>query len=283
MANATIQNNIKKNDSSNLKNYALFLGGLDVTRDVLKQYDPFKTGFARIFMIRKPEFVNKMLPQQMRNFKHIIEYANTGVSGIADIEMEQQQIMGGFAGRSFSIPTVATDSTQNITISTYEFSGSPVRELLHYWITGVSDLQSAFSTYHGCTELEVRQSNHTAEFIYVVTDQTGQASYGTNYSGIEYVCLFANCFPTNIKMDHLNYRAGEHNIVEMDINFTCTKYESPQINAIGKTLLEKHKILMDSLNFNPKIADSDTNNLGTSDYNSDTGQIEWKSETQPGT
>lgn len=275
----TIQSNIKKNHSNDLKNYALFLGGLDVTRDVLKQYDPFKTGFARIFMIRKPEFVNDQLPDQMRNFKHIIEYANTGVSGIGDIEMEQQQIMGGFAGRSFSIPTVATDSTQNITISTYEFSGSPVRELLHYWITGVSDLQSAFSTYHGCTDLEVRQSNHTAEFIYVVTDQTGKADYGTDnkYTGIEYVCLFANCFPVNIKMDHLNYRAGEHNIVEMDINFTCTKYESPKINEIGKKLLKKHQILMDSLNFNPKIGNDVIKGLGQSSYDSETGKIQYKS------
>lgn len=254
MATVTLQDGLKSQSESGLRDYALFLGGLDVTRDVLQSYDPFKTGFARIFMVRQPVFVRRAISDKMLNFKHMIEYANTGISGISDIDVQTEQMTGGFAGRSFQIPTIATDGTQNLSISVYEFSGSPIREVLWYWITGVSDLQSGFSTYHG-VDLDVRQSNHTAEFIYAVTDQSGKAS------NCEYACMFANCFPTNIQMDHLNYTAGQHEVVQYQIQFTCTKYESPQINKIAVQLLEKHQILMDSLDFNPKL--SDINSKGT--------------------
>ena len=131
------------------------------------------------------------------------------------------------------------------------------------------DLQSGFSTYHGATT-PVKQSNHTAEFVYVLTDQTGR------YDHIEFACLFANCFPTGIKMDHLNTRAGEHNIADMDISFTTTMYEGPQINEIGKKLLQKYQILTDSLDFNPRF-DVDKEDFysadGATSYDSSTGLL----------
>ena len=41
----TFQEGLKKNavDSSSLEKYSLFLGGLNVTRDALAQYDPLRT------------------------------------------------------------------------------------------------------------------------------------------------------------------------------------------------------------------------------------------------
>ena len=281
MATLTLQQHLKSQSDAGLRNYALFLGGLDVTRDVLQSYDPFKTGFARIFMVRQPVFVRNAISDKMLNFKHMIEYANTAISGIGDIDVQTEQMTGGFAGRSFQIPTIATDGTQNLTITVYEFSGSPIREVLWFWITGVSDLQSGFSTYHVSGEndpnadLPVRQSNHTAEFVYAVTDQSGRAE------NCEYACMFANCFPTNIQMDHLNYTAGQHEVVQYQIQFTCTKYESPQINNIAVQLLKKHKILMDSLDFNPKLGDisSDTEYKGTTHKNSLSYTTEYDSNT----
>ncbi len=266
----TIQENIKSHNDANLTKYALFLGGLDVTHDVLASYDPFIGGKARIFMTRMPTFAldsQKGIPEKMKKFKHILEYANTGVSGINDVDVNSETMTGGYVGREFAIPTIAKNNTNTITISTYEFSGRPMGEVLHWWISGVMDLQSGFATYHG-VDLAVKQSNHIAEFFYVVTDRTGKSN------GIEFACMFANCFPTNIKMDHLNYRAGEANIAEMDITFSCTMYESPQINAIAKKLLDKYQILMDSLDFCPKF-DMNTDETGVATaYNPETGRLE---------
>ncbi len=264
----TIQSNIKAHTDTNLTKYALFLGGLDVTHDVLASYDPFIGGKARLFMTRMPTFLldsKKGIPEQTKKFKHILEYANTGVSGINDIDVTSETITGGYVGREFAIPTMAKNNTNQFTVSTYEFSGRPMNEVLHFWISGVMDLQSGFATYHG-VDLDVKQSNHTAEFWYVVTDRTGKSS------GVEFACMFANCFPTSIKMDHLNYRAGEASIAEMDISFTCTMYESPQINTIGRQLIDKYQVLMDSFEFCPKFTMEEDSGVKTK-YDMKTGML----------
>jgi len=265
----TIQQNIKTHEDADLTKYALFLGGLDVTHDVLATYDPFIGGKARLFMTRMPTFTldkTNGIPDKMRKFKHVLEYANTGISGINDIDVNSETISGGYVGREFAIPTIAKNNTNSFTVSTYEFSGRPMGEVLHWWVSGVMDLQSAFATYHG-VNLPVKQSNHTAEFFYVVTDRTGKSS------GVEFACMFANCFPTSIKLDHLNYRAGEASIAEMDITFSCTMYDGPQINQIAKQLLEKYQILMDSFDFCPKFTLNDDTGVSTS-YNLKTGRLE---------
>ena len=116
------------------------------------------------------------------------------------------------------------------------------------WITGVIDMQSGLGHYHD-VDLPISQANHTAEFIYLVTDRSGK--------NIEYACQLCNCFPTDIKVDHFNYDAGTHAVVPMDVEFTCTKYESPQINSVASQLLAKYNILRNHLNFSGGIDTSD--------------------------
>lgn len=247
---STIQSNIKNHTNDNLLNYALFMGGLNVTHDVLANYDPFIGGRARLFMVRKPLVLEQAIPNKLNKFKHILEYGNTGVNGIGDMSVDFQEISGGYLNRKFSVPTSVTDDTDTITIKVYEFSGGPVREVIYTWVNSVIDTISGLTHYNGIDEKIARiQSNHTAEFIYCVTDNTGD--------NVEYACLLANCFPTTIKNDHFNYNAGEHNIVEYEVPFKATKYEGMQINKIATSLLKRYKILSNSLNFYSGIEDSD--------------------------
>ena len=285
----TIQSNIHNSDANNsLTNYALFLGGTNVTHDVLAQYDPLKTGYARLFMIRKPTWVSNYLGDKFDKFKHILEYGNTSVQGLGDISVDMNQYTGGYTGKSFEIPSVARDDTNQFTVQVYEFSGSPVREVLHTWINGTVDILTGLTHYNGYIgevqdqngnkiEIRANQANQTAEFIYVVTDCTGTKP--------EYVCLFANCFPKGINLDPFNYTAGEHELVQTTIEFTCTKYESPQINAVGDALLKKYRILANSMNFHSgilvnsggadgQIVINDTDSTGPGKYyNVTTGQL----------
>ena len=100
MANATtFQTNIHNHNMENITDYALFLGGLNVTRDSLLQYDPLKTGFGRIFMIRTPIFVNNKIPDKMRKFKHVLEYANTAITGMDNIDVQTNEMAGGYSGK----------------------------------------------------------------------------------------------------------------------------------------------------------------------------------------
>ena len=49
----TLQSNIK-NNSSDMTDYSLFLGGLNVKRAALEQYDVLKKGKGRIFFTKMP-------------------------------------------------------------------------------------------------------------------------------------------------------------------------------------------------------------------------------------
>lgn len=246
----TIQSNINQHESSALENYALFVGGLNVTHEVLANYDPLRTGYGRLFMVREPLWLNSYLPEKMAKFKHILEYGNTAVQGIGDIEVSFNDYTGGYAGKSFSIPSVATDGTNTFTVNCYEFSGSPIREIVHTWVNGTTDLLTGLTHYNGRVKVNgdtdakhysALQSNQTAEFVYVSTDVTG--------TKVEYACLFANCFPANVRNEQFNYTSGSHELVEYNVEFRCTKYESMQINKLGQVLLDKYKVLANSLNF----------------------------------
>lgn len=286
---ATIQSNIYNRADGDLTQYALFAGGLDVTRPCLAQYDPFKGGFYRLFMIRKPTFMTHLFPNRFNNFKHIIEYGNTAVSGIGDINVQTAPMTGGYVGRSVDIPTIATDDTNNFSVTVYEFNGLPMREMLWAWINGVMDTQTGLTHYFGLVEeniigksngvvtgLSKSLAHETAEFIYVVTDQTGW--------NIQYACHLANCFPKTLSNDMFNSTAGTHELAQMQIQFSCAKYESPQINEVAKGLLNKYRTLMNVMDFNCKFdqrgngRDNSVNGLPPEgqrvDYNPNTGLLE---------
>ena len=267
MAWRSIQNNIKTRDTTEMLNYPLFLGGLSTTNAGLKQYDPFKNGYARIFFITMPRFMEELSMEKTKNFRHLLEYGFTKISGIGNTTLDTEEITGGYAGRSFDVGTVAKDETKNITITLYEFSGSPVREYVDTWITGISDPYTGYGHYHGAllqnNTLKHAQFNHTAEAVYVMTDPTGSAD------GIEYACLLTNMMPKTVNRDHLNYDSGQHQIVQTDIEFTTVKYESPQINSIAKSLITKYNMVADYLDYNSGYTASDVtsyNSLNTNDF-----------------
>lgn len=256
----TLQSNIK-NNTTDMTGYSLFLGGLNVKRAALEQYDVLKTGKGRIFLTKMPKFMNELMSESTKNFKHVIEYGFMNIDGIQDLTMEFDQITGGYAGRQFEIPTILKDDTNEITIKVLEFAGSPMREYIEMWLTGVSDPNSGFTHYHGLCipdakgqiKVEASQANHTMEAIYVVTDATG--------FNIEFACMLCNMFPKGIARNQFNQESGTSAHVELDLAFTCTMYTSPDINDVAKLLLNKYRVLYNYLDFK----------ADTAKYNSKTG------------
>ena len=257
---STIMSGTGNADKSNLKsitNYALFMGGTNTTNEVLRAYDPLTTGFARIFMVRKPAFLVDKYSNEFAIYKHILEYGFTAINGLGSISVQDNQVQGGYTNRAFSIPAMATDETSEFSIQVYEFSGSPMRTINHLWINGMSDILNGVTHLNG-SDVDAIQANMTAEFIYYVTDRTTK--------NIEYACLFTNCYPKSIDLDPFNYQSGEHNIVQQTINYSTVKYESIQINKVAAALNNKYRILANSLNFYSGIKSS-----GTSDNDTKTG------------
>lgn len=249
----TIQTGIKRN-TKNYANFSYFLGGIDVTQQNLDQFTPYIQGVSRIFMYQAPIFMQKMYPQETKNFRSYIETGFTRIDGIGDISVDFVDFEGGFNADKFSTVSQARDDTDSLTISVYEQTGSPIREYLDTWITGTRDIRTGIAHYHGAIDeyrnvVHYGQKYHTAEFIYMTMDPTGRE--------IEYACMFANAFPTKVPKSHLNYEKGQRDNVTMDIEFRVKKYESPAINAVAQYYLNASQVEYNYLAFTPNISKSD--------------------------
>jgi hypothetical protein len=72
--------------------------------------------------------------------------------------------------------------------------------------------------------------------------------------------------PKSVQKSHFDFEAGTHNAVQLDLEFTATRYESPQINEVSAALLNKFKILRDYLNFTSGYSTQDVDAM--ENYNS---------------
>lgn len=240
----TLQSNLRKNNTV-ITNKAYFLGGTDTTHAALSQYDLLRTGYGRIFILRMPAYVEKLLPDATAKFKHLLEFANVGIDGIQGYSVDFESVTAGYAGNSVEIPVNVKDDTNSISIKLYETSGSLIRTYIDFWLTGVGDPYTGLSHYHGArshdSSLTASQANQTMEALYVATDQTG--------AEIEYACLLTNMFPKGSDHSHFVTEPGSHGLVNLSIEFTAQKYMSAQINALGKAAIDKFAILRNYLNF----------------------------------
>lgn len=279
----TAQTGGKQFDAPNLTKYSMFVGGTNATHHALRNYSPLMNGFGRLFMVRPPKAVLKMFAGDDANlyskdslfiqFKHMMEYMNRSVTGFQEKTLENAgtAIQGGFAGRQFNTPTVTKETTNNFTVGLYEMEGSPVYTVIDGWMNAIGDENSGLATYGGWISggtdvngLEKRlyrrenesddgiafnESNHTAEFIYVMHDRSG--------AQVQRAVLLADCYPTGIQQSQvLDYQAGQHDNVTYDITFNCVVYRSPIITAIANDLLKQYRIVSNSLNFNPELGDA---------------------------
>jgi hypothetical protein len=247
-ARNTIQTGLRKNDK-NYKKFSYFTAGIDVTQQNLDSFDPYIRGRGRIFMHTPPKFMMKQFPDLTRNFKSYIETGYKSVTGIGNMSVDFETFEGGFNGQKFENVSKVTDETDTMTITVYEQSGSPVREFMETWVTGVRDPRSGIAHYHGAIQnanTAYGEKYHTAEFIYYVLDPTAKQ--------IEYACMFAHAFPKNIDKDHYNYESGNNGNVELTLDFSVTKYESNYINQIAQWYMFADAMDWNYLNFNPNAS-----------------------------
>lgn len=235
------------NPNGGMTKSAYWLGGTDVTNRALQQYDLLRTGYGRLFILRMPDFVEKLIPDATKKFKHMLEYANVGVDGISGLSVDFGSVTAGYAGNTVEIPMNVKDDTNSITIKVYETSGSLFRKYIDFWLTGVGDPYLGFSHYHGIRNMPgqsnyaISQANQTMEAIWVANDQTGV--------DMEYCCLLSNMFPKGSDHSHFSYEPGSHDLVNLSMEFTATKYMSNQIDELGKALLDKYLILKNYRHF----------------------------------
>lgn len=237
---------IMKRNTKEYNKFSYFIQGIDVTQKNLDSMTPYVPGYSRLFMHVVPAFMDKAFNQATRSFKSYIETGYKSVSGIGDLSTSEINIEGGWAAQSFSNISGSKDDTDEITIQLYEQTGSPVREYIECWISGMRDPRSGVAHYHGALDfgddsIEYGEKNHTAEFVYMTLDPTARQ--------IEYACLFAHCWPTRAPKSHLNYDSGNRGEVVLDIPFKVTKYEGKYVNDLAWYYLTRQKLKYNYLDF----------------------------------
>ena len=267
----TTQSNLKEYNNASVMNYSLFMGGINTTFQSLAQYDILRGGYARIFFLKMPVFMERIMPTKTKWMRHMLQYGFTKVDGIENLSLDTDPVTGGYAGNSFEVAVQAKDGTNSITIGLYEFAGSPVREYMDMWLTGISDPETGIATYHGAMDIDptikYSAANHVAEAIYCVTDNTGRSD------AIEYACLMTNMMPKTVKKDHFEYTSGDHPVVQIDQEFTCKKFESPQINTIAKALVSKYDFMKDYLGFQSEYTTANVDSMTKTKINNWSDEI----------
>lgn len=261
---AMLQDNINTAHADHLENYAFWVGGADTTNAAINQYNFLRTGYGRFFILQMPKFVKYLLPDESKKFKHLLEFANTGVDGIQGYTVDFTSATVGYAGNTIELPINVKDDTTSITVKIYETQGSLIRTYLDFWITGTIDPFTGLSHYHGARDISMSddegltrddlylsQANQTMEALYVATDPTGEKS--------EYTCLLTNMFPKSSDHSHFVYESGSHDLVQLSVEFTAAKYMSAQINYIGKVALNRFSILRNYLNMYSGYSKKDIN------------------------
>ena len=242
---ATLQDNIHKLNTT-ITNRAYWLGGVDTTNEALKQYDLLRTGYGRLFILMMPKFVEYLLPEETKKFKHMLEFGNVGIDGLQGYTMDFQSLTVGYTGASIELPTNLKDDTTSITIKVYETQGSLFRTYIEFWMTGTFDPLTGLNHYHGARDIESNgksfvfsQANHTMEALFVASDPTGEEP--------EYSAYLTNMYPKSSDHSHFNFDPGSHDLVQMSMEFTCNKYNSHNVNYLGSVALKKFHILKNYL------------------------------------
>ena len=304
----TAQTGARQFNPTNFTKYSMFVGGVNASHHALLNYSPLLNGFGRLFMVRPPYAIAKMFAGSnagdlyssnslFMQFKHMMEYMNTEVTGFQDktIENAGQAIQGGFAGRQFNTPTVTKEATTEFTVGLYELDGMPVYTVIDGWMNAIGDENSGLATYGGwisggtdANGKEIRlykregesdegiafnEAMHTAEFIYVMHDRSG--------SQVERAVYLADCYPKGIQQSPVLDMAsgGTHDNVKYTVSFNCVMYRSPIITAIANDLLKQYRIVSNSLNFNPELGDAIYATGDATKFNSALGAVPTDSAT----
>lgn len=239
-----------KVDTSNF-----FNGGLELTNKQLQNFDPLVTGYAFIYWVSVPKWLDGGGTAAsgnavgngvsdgagggnagFSNFKDLTQRNFKSLQGISDIEIDTQAYQYGFANNEYNVAAGITKANTEITLKHQEFSGSPIKNAYQAWASGIRDPETGIATYPAMYGLEYKASNHTGELLYIVTRPDGNT---VNYNNIEFAAYFTNVFPTRIPLAHFNYDQGDKSVVEIEIPLKCNMHISAKVDAYAQTVLKK--------------------------------------------
>ncbi len=233
-----------KRAASNLANDNYMAGVPNINQNTAGTAEVLSTGFGHIWVLVPPRCFD---PEPQQVFARLVNRGQKGVSGISDYELQKGSYTAGNNAEEIPIFTGGIKKNNNtFTIKFQETADGLVRAFQHYWATAMADLESGYTLYHGkiaSGELELSAFNHTATFLYCMTDNSGGAG-GMN--SILFACSWTWAFPDVVKNDHYNWTPGEHNAVEIDWAFNGVFHETPSDYQMASVMLKAQGMYLDN-------------------------------------
>ena len=252
-------------ESGIAKQSSFFTGGMDFQALNL---DPLITGYAFIIWTHVPDWVtgaySDFIPMTQKNFKSF--------DGVEDMSMDTAAYSQSFNGTEYNVASSISKANTEFTLKHQEFSGSPIKDMYQYWISGIRDPETGIATYPVKKGIEYAAKNHTGSLIYIVTRPDAN---NVSKSNIEFAAYYTNVMPTKIPLSHFNYSQNDHALVEIDIPFKGNMHISPRVDAFAKTQLNKAYSFTTEDMFVPNVGgegeDEEIFGENITDYGWDTG------------
>lgn len=222
---------------------SFFTGGMDLQE---LQFDPFVTGYAFIIWTHLPKWVTS----EFQNFKSMSEKNFKSFDGISDMTLNTATYTHTFNANEYNFASGISKDNTEFTIKHQEFSGSPIKNMYQYWVTGIRDPETNIATYPRKANMDYAAANHTGTLLYVVTRPDANNIEKNN---IEFAAYYTNVMPTKVPLGHLNYSQNDNNGVEIDITFKGTMHISPKVDEFAKKEFNNAYTFMTEDMFNPKF------------------------------
>jgi len=197
------------------------------------QWDPYVSGYSFIVWTKIPKWIESQFGEG--NVQAFMQKNFHSFSQISSIELQTAMQSHGFTANESAFATTIQKGNTEFTLKLQEFSGSPVRNLFSFWVSGIRDPESGIATYPKMFGMDYAAKNHTGELLYIVTRPDAN---NVGRPIVEFACYYDAVFPVSIPMDHLNYEKGSHDGQELDIQFKGVFHTSPDVNDLA---LEKLK------------------------------------------
>jgi hypothetical protein len=223
------------------------------------EFDPLIQGYAFFKWTVLPTWMQTAFP----NFGPITEKNFRSFSGISDIELETSAISHGFNSNEYNYATGTKKNNTEFSIKHQEFSGSPIRNMYQYWITGIRDPETGIATYPRVYGIEYSAKNHTGEIIYIATRPDAN---NVDMHNIEFACYYTAVMPTKILLGHFNYDPGSHDGVEYEQSFKGVFHMSEKVDEFAKDVLAaKTYGILELGQFDPTNPSNASSNLSVLD------------------
>jgi len=212
-------------------------------------FDPLVTGYSFFKWVVVPTWITDTFADfQAMTEKNFL----TGFS-LADMELQTTDITHGFAANTYNVASNIQKGNNEFSITHREFSGSPIRNMYQYWVSGIRDPETGIATYPRVHGVDYSAKNHTGELVYIVTrpdaDNVGRPN-------IEFACYYTAVMPTKIQLSQFAFTHGTHDAVEYEQNFRGVFHMSSKVDAFAKQVLaEKVYGFMEMGEFDPKNPD----------------------------